>query len=319
MLSGDIGGTNVNLSIAEHKNSILLSHIQHVATKDYESFPELANDYLVHCGEEVKSACFAVAGVVNNQRVEMTNTNLVIDAKEIINQTPLESVLIINDFNAIGYATNVLDESDFLVINEGVEKIRGVRCAIGAGTGLGKSILLYNKDLGVYTPISSEGGHCDFPFSSHEEWMFFEGYKQPTMENLLSGKGLEHIYHILQKNQYSEAVSLMSAKEISLNRHDKSICSETFHWFIKFYARAVRNFALDLLATGGVFIAGGIAASNSDMFTDLFMEEFTRHPRFQYQKILKDIPVKLIKNYDISLKGAALALELSMKEMHVDE
>ena len=184
---------------------------------------------------------------------------------------------------------------------------KGVKCAVGAGTGLGKSLLLYDEKLKLYAPTSSEGGHADFAVTSEEEWMFVSDLSQATWENLISGKGIEHIYQTLRKRHYPNEAESLSAKEISEKRHNSELCRETFRWFVKFYARAARNFTLEVLSKGGVYLAGGIGASNQDVFGDLFMEEFTRHHLPQYSELLKRVPVKLITNYDISLKGAAFA------------
>jgi len=307
VLCGDIGGTNANLCLAEIGDRITLGHIQHLPTQEHRSFSDLVSSYLDTCDEMPVSACFAVAGVVNNQRVEMTNADLVVDAAEVVSQTSLEKVKVINDFDAVGYAINVLDSTDLIVLNEGEPEEKGARCAVGAGTGLGKNLLLYNQQVGAYLPQSSEGGHADFPIASKEELMFVEKFKQATWENLVSGKGIEHIYHTLQKHQFPDEPQGLSAKEISERRHDHALCRETFHWFVKFYARAARNFAIELLTKGGVYLAGGVGASNQDMFGDLFMQEFTRHHLSRYRELLQKVPVKLITNYDISLKGAAFA------------
>lgn len=307
VLCGDIGGTNANLCLAGKGQRIEIGHIDHMPTQEFHSFPDLVNRYLETCGEQPKSACFAVAGVVKNNRVKMTNADLVVDAEEIVAKTPLTSVTVINDFDAVGYATNVLDPSDTLTLNEGEPEVGGMRCALGAGTGLGKSILFYHPAMKAYLPSSSEGGHTDFPVANEQERIFVEGLDQPTWEHLISGRGIEQIYHALQKHHYPDQAVHCSAKEISERRHDNPLCREAFEWFVKFYARAARNFSIELLAKGGVFLAGGIGASNSDMFGEIFMEEFRRHHLPQFRELLAKIPVKLIKNYDISLKGAAFA------------
>lgn len=307
VLCGDIGGTHANLCLAEKGQKIEIGQIDHLPTQEFHSFPDLVNQYLETCQDKPKSACFAVAGVVEDNRVEMTNADLVVDAKELIAKTDLESVQVINDFDAVGYATNILDPSDILVLNEGDPEVGGMCCAIGAGTGLGKSILLYNPERDAYFPSSSEGGHSDFPIANEEEKIFVEGLNQATWENLISGRGIEQIYRALQKHRYPNESVHRPAKEISEKRHDHGICQESFEWFVKFYARAARNFSIEVLAKGGVFLAGGIGAANSDMFGEAFMKEFTRHHLPQFQELLEKIPVKLIKNYDISLKGAAFA------------
>lgn len=310
-LCGDIGGTNANLCIAHYCDQIKITNEVHEPTQKQAEFSQLITHYLSTVEDKPKEACFAVAGPVHNQRVEMTNAGLIIDAKEIQKNTELERVLVINDFDAVGYAINVLDPPDFQVINKGIVERNAPRGAIGAGTGLGKSILLYDQNAQAYLPQSSEGGHVDFPFSSIEEFIYGKGVEQPTYETFLSGRGLELLYQGVQKTRYPDESELLYAMEISQKRKDSLCCHETMELFVKFFARCARNFAIDILATGGIYLAGGIAASNADVFENGFMEEFTRHGNLKYRALLENIPVILIKNYGISLKGAACALTLS--------
>lgn len=309
-LCGDIGGTNANLCIADYSHGIVITDEARKPTSEYSDFSDLILNYLENTSSTPNAACFAVAGPVKNQRVKMTNANLVVDAKEISSKTGIENVLIINDFDAVGYATNVLDSEEIIIINKGRPIKKGVKAAIGAGTGLGKSILIHDSKVNAYLPYSSEGGHTDFPILVPEEIVLLEEFNHPNYEDLLSGKGLVNLYKALQKIKYPQETPNLSAKEISANQHSSPCCRETFKWFVKFYARCAKNFSIDLLATGGIYLAGGIAASNSDMFDETFMEEFTRHPLQQFREILQNIPVTLIKNYGISLKGAAFALEV---------
>ena len=154
-------------------------------------------------------------------------------------------------------------------------------------------------------PYPSEGGHADFPITNEEDLKISGFIKQKrglehhlVYEEILSGRGLEALYHYFSGNE-------LSAKQISEKRHDDPLCKKTFHNFVKFYARCAKNFVLDTLSLDGIYIAGGIAASNHDQFDQAFMEEFTKHASPHYMQILQNTPVHLIKNYAISLKGAA--------------
>jgi glucokinase len=318
-LCGDIGGTNANLCIADYSKRISISGIERKSTADYTDFSDLITNYLQKIGLNPTAACFAVAGPVQNQRVIMTNANLVIDAEEISKKTGIANVLIINDFDAVGFATNVLEPTETKVINTGRPLDEGLRAAVGAGTGLGKNILIYDKQFKSYFPYSSEGGHADFPILFPEESFLFEYFNHPTYEDLLSGRGLESLYQALQKSKYLQEIPTLTAKEISAKRNSSPICRETFEWFVKFYARCAKNFAIDLMAKGGLFLAGGIAAANSDQFGEVFLKEFTRHALPQFREMLKEIPVILITNYGVSLKGAAFALRIRSPDIHITD
>lgn len=309
-ICADIGGTNANFCTADIGKEIVIKGQKHEPTAQYKEFSDLILNYLEQAKEPITIGCFAAAGPVKNQRIEMTNANLVIDAEEIIRKTPLKTVLIINDFEAVGYATNVLTPSEKKILNPGKPEAYGMRAAIGAGTGLGKSILVWGKHENAYLPHPSEGGHADLPIKDLEEFEIVKGMQSPTYEDFLSGRGLERLYSHYQLTKYPSEEKTLSAKEISKARVTNACCKEAFKTFVRFYARCAKNFSIDLLASGGIFIAGGIAASNSDVFETGFMEEFTSHRLPKFQSFLKNIPITLITNYDISLKGAAFALKV---------
>ena len=278
-------------------------------------------------GIKLKNACIGAAGVVspNQDYVKLTNANWEINTKDLIKNTTLDSAFIINDFEAIGYGTNIIDINN----SEEVNIIRSfnnynvgkTKAIIGAGTGLGKSILIYDEQLKIYKPIPCEGGHADFPIRNNFELELinfikdFRNITQPIInEELVSGRGLENIYRFLKQSEkfketkYSMEIenSTDIAEAISKYKIVDDLCSETFKLFTKFYSRCAKNFVLDSLATGGLYIAGGIAQKNQEIFsTEIFLKEFDNV--YRYSKYLKEIPIYIILDYDISLKGACFA------------
>jgi len=322
VIGADVGGTNIILNVigfAGGLPEIVLS--ERKKTSSVSQLSNFVNAFLDYAGEQgfqPVEGCFAVAGRIEDRndspRVEMTNVDLVVDSVDLERNTPLESVMLINDFEAISYALNILDPDDLIILNRGKSVDKGVRAVIGAGTGLGKSILHFDRYLDAYVPLPSEGGHSDLPLLSGDELKLAEFIKkennlryQICYEDVLSGKGLERIYQYLNQTGFPEQPGALSAQEISQTRETNSCSKESFQWFIRFYARCARNFVLDSLATGGLYIGGGIAVKNADSFTG-FMEEFVRNET--YHKVLKNVPVQIISNYDISSVGAAYAMIL---------
>lgn len=322
VLAGDIGATNINFGIAGLKKSVPKILLQsRESTKSVNDFGGLVNKFLGYAKDQhynPTEACLAVAGPVENKKgyqiVKMTNAELVIDTRVFKKETGLNKILITNDFDAISYAINVLKRNDFEILNRGKPAPNATRVVLGTGTGLGKNILYYNDKVNAYLPIPSEGGHADLPLLTKEDLKMAEFIKriqgietQLCYEDVLSGRGLENIYKYLSTTKYPKLPIDLSAAEISATKSDNPCSRETFAWFIRFYARCARNFALDTLARGGVYLAGGIAAKNPEVFSDFF-EEFVKNEI--YEHILRDMPVYLITNYDISLIGAAYALTL---------
>jgi glucokinase len=318
VLGIDVGGTNTKLGIAgiNNLNQNLLFSFSY-KTQSLNSLIPAINEILSFSHKEynikINSICIAVAGIILSQDyVKLTNANLDINLKEIINKTNVKSVILINDFQSIGYGINILDHKN----KECVYTIRSEKPAnknikinskavIGAGTGLGKSILFYDKKINYYIPLSSEGGHSDLPIINSFESDLLEyikkvrNIKQPvTYEEVLSGRGLEIIYSFLEKydnfdeSKYSEKIKKSKDKASIISKYRKydKLCSKTFSIFSKFFGRCAKNFALDTFSSGGIYITGGIAVKNKEIFkTKVFRSECEN--TYRRDEILKNIPI----------------------------
>jgi glucokinase len=149
--------------------------------------------------------------------------------------------------------------------------------------------------------MPSEGGHAIFPFLGREELKFQQfaisevGLTQVTGDDILSGRGLSLLHQYLTGKVLNPATI---SREISPD-------SETAQWFSLFYGRACRNYALTVLALGGLFISGGLAAKNPYLVDcDTFKAEFTNSAT--KGNLLADIPIFLIEDSGIGLWGAAI-------------
>ncbi len=327
VLSGDVGGTNMRLAVCGIKKSrptlIFSFSFKSKREKDIHSpINEVIRHARSEFGIEIGRACIAVAGiVVDNIHDKATNLDLEVDARRILDNTSLNSVFLINDFEAVGYSINVLGEDDFHTIRKGKEgSKRPKKAVIGAGTGLGKSILIWDNLLEAYVPSPSEGGHSDFPSHSDDELALCRSIRKDTegfpitYEDLLSGKGLRNIYKFVlasgrhQKTACSEEIEKvgMKSKIIMKSRDKDPACKETVTLFVKFYGRCARNFLLDSLSLGGVYIGGGIAANNLEIFDyKVFMKEIECHNKTE--GFIADVPIKVIRNENAGLIGAAFA------------
>jgi len=325
LLVGDIGGTHCNFAVVEaDQKHVRLIISLHFLSEDITSFLEVTCLVLEHLQKKysikIKRACFAVAGpiAIKGRVTHLTNLAWNIDLKELESNTSLENIKIINDFEAIGYGISVIDQKDIVCIHKGAQRPnhKQNKIVIGAGTGLGKSIVTWNEKKNDYIPLPSEGGHSDFPVYNQEEFRLLEYMRDDnkkkvmTWEDLLSGKGISTLYKfllesnpafkgndVIVKNHYKPAI-IASYKETDP-------CSkETFQWFTRFYGRCARNFALEVLALGGVYIAGGIAAKNLDIFRQkTFLLEFLKHEKMKF--VLEKIPIYVVVDYKVSLYGAA--------------
>ena len=333
VLGCDIGGTNTNIGFFGVRNSVpeMLFSLNFKSQQISSLVPAInaSLDYALKNHKiSVREACIAGAGPVSMGYDYCSPVNLKwdINAKYILESTSLKSAFIINDFEALGYSINLLNvKKSMFKIRHNAHKHRGLSMAtkaiIGGGTGLGKCILIYSKEHNAYLPMPSEGGHIDFPAQNNFEIKLLDFIKNHTgigdsvsCEEILTGKGIEYIYLFLKELRgfkNTEATrSINSAVEkaplISKFRNSDSNCKETFRLYTIFYARIAKNFALDVFARGGLYISGGIAAKNSEIFrTEEFIVEFERVGKVQ--KILQNIPIWVLTDYGAGMCGAAYA------------
>ena len=331
VLGVDVGGTNTDLAVAGIKNSrpILLFSTHHKSS-ELSSLTPVINDILTYAKTnfeiDVDMTCIGAAGVVtsSNDYCKLTNAKWEISAEVLKRETALKSVFIMNDFQLVGFGLNLLDKdnkNDIFSIKAGNDNPFSTKVILGAGTGLGKSILIYNENFNAFIPIPSEGGNIDFPVHNDFEFELSKFVKklreisQPlTYEELVSGRGIEAIYLFLRSKliynntNFTEEIDESADKIplISKYKEKDETCKETFRLFTKFYGRCAKNLVLDTLARGGLYIAGGIAVKNKEIFMkDDFTSEFING--FRRDDFLKEVPVNLILNYDVSLYGACFA------------
>lgn len=331
----DIGGTNTNCAVlawVRGRLTLLVSlHAKSKEIGDYSLFMQELRFYIKErYGYVPGKACIAAAGVITDQRskVKPTNLSVVIDAHNIQQKAGFASVILINDFEAVACGIDLVAPQDMVCINKGVEKTASNKACIGAGTGFGKAALLWNRHLKRYLPFASEGGHADCAAQSSFDMALFEYIKKERMrtgglngsvswEDVLSGRGLQVMYQFLQMQSYQRTACAQEIEQhgfnpdlISRYAHNNDMrCKDVFLIYARFYARCAKNFVLDTLATNGIYIAGGIAAKNKEIFQEpVFMEEFVRSSR--QGNLLRDVPVYLVTDYNISLFGAAQYLNL---------
>lgn len=320
ILAGDIGGTNSRLAMIELGTGTLALKISEQAdflNREFPSFGAIVAAFRQKTGRRAEVAALAVAGPVVNNRVTGSNLPWHVDAELLQSQAGFERVVLLNDLLALAYGIHELPSEDLITLQEGKAVAAGNCAVVAAGTGLGEAGLLWRP--GGYAPFPSEGGHADFgPNNAIEAELYLylrERFGHVSTERVLSGHGLENIYAFLRDTRrYQEPSSL--ADELTA-AHDRAaviskhgvtgehrICEVAIEMFISIYGAEAGNVALNLFATGGIFLGGGIAPK---------LTKGLREPRFlaafrskgRMQPLLDAIPVRLITNEHTGLIGAA--------------
>ncbi len=305
ILAADIGATNSRFAHFEAGPDERLSCIQTqwLKTADAVSFAHLLA-LLRKSGfrlepEQADIAVIAIAGPV--ERGLHSAPPFIpweIDIANALHDFGLQRCFLINDFVAQAFACRSSLGARAEAILPGRIAPEAAAAVVGAGTALGKAALVPDG-TGGFLALPSEGGHADFPFASAEEFEFRQflvqeyGEERISAHAVVSGKGLSDIHRFLTGETLApgEVVSTFSPG------------SETLAWASRFYARVCRNYALDIVARGGVYIVGGVAARAPALLTHrAFAAEFRSSRTMGH--LLSQIPVFLISNEESGLWGA---------------
>lgn len=318
ILSGDIGGTNTRLALFEIEGELLKPvAVETFPSREFQSLNPIVRSFIYKYKPDVDYACLGVAGPVKSGRSETSNLSWVVDALQLSTDLGIKNVELINDLEASAYGIALLDPKDIFVLNDGVPTPGSNAALISAGTGLGEAGLHWEGDH--YQPFPSEGGHTDFAPRSELEvellLYLLKQYGHVSFERVLSGPGLYNIYKFLrdtgrgkepywlteQIHQQDDPSPVIS--RVALEGSCK-LCVKALDLFVSIYGSEAGNLALKLMATGGVYVGGGIAPKIIQKLGDsTFMKAFVSKGRMQ--SLLELIPVRLILNDSTALLGAA--------------
>lgn len=328
VLAGDIGGTKSLLAIAEVSDAGergAAPRVDVLESRRFDSarFPGLAaicQLFAYELGRPLPhTAAFGVAGPVVNGRSQTTNLPWVIDEADLARTLGLGSVRLANDFYALALGIPAVRPKDLVTLNEGVRNPDAPWVLIGAGTGLGEAISTPGAG-GERSIIATEGGHTDFAPRTELEIgvlrFLSTRWEHVSWERVVSGEGLVNLAEAL-----AHLTGMQLAPELALAARDDRanapafvtrgaqvgdpFCRQVVELFCRFYGAEAGNLALKTLATGGVYVAGGIAPRILEFLTaGGFREAFLAKGRMRV--LLEQMPVQVVLDTDAGLLGAAI-------------
>lgn len=321
MIAADIGGTHTTIGyFLPTRKGISLKTTFSYETKRLANVRSAVADAMMRVeslySDSPKKACLAIAGPLNHDRsgADMPMGGLKIRRAEILRCTTLEDITLLNDIEAVGHYLPHAAPKDYHTIKPG----RRITCSrmtvIGAGTGLGCSLV--NPSCGSYEVMPSEAGHSDFCPQTDEEYDLVESLRDiyhtkrgVSWHMVLTGRGVENIYEFVRTIKTDTKAHEMidasndKAAMISKYRHSDPACKAAFKMIGRFYGRFAKLQALETLPYSGIYITGGVALHNQDIFGKAFLEEFLRNEKMG--EILRQIPIYLVTNPRAGLMGAA--------------
>ena len=320
LLAGDIGGTKTNLAVFSPEDGPRAPLAEATfPSADYPSLEALVREFLSQVSLSVERASFGVAGPVVASRATITNLPWVMEETQLQETLNLSSVRLLNDLNAIAHAVPFLEPADRHTLNAGQQAPDGAMAIVAPGTGLGEAFLTWDGTR--YRPHASEGGHADFA-PTHplevELLRYLQGrFERVSYERVCSGRGLPNIYAYLKDSGYADEPAWLTEQlaaaddptPIIVNTALDSqkgceLCVATLNAFVSILGAEAGNLALKVLASGGVYLGGGIPPRILPALEQQrFMEAFRRKGRMS--DLLARVPVHVILNPKVALLGAA--------------
>jgi len=319
LLAADVGGTKTTLGLFPLRGDPKSPEVETTfPSAMYPDLESIVREFLAHNRAAVRYASFAVAGPVIEGRAIITNLPWVIEEKSLAASLHISAAHLLNDLEAIAKSVPLLARTDLATLNRGRPDPEGPVAIIAPGTGLGEAFITREGSLHLVHP--SEGGHADFAPTNESQVKLLryllKRSDQVSYEDVCSGIGIRNVHAFFEQTSLSEQPS-SHAKELEVEDPvpiiaaaalSKSLgcttCSHTMETFASILGAEAGNLALKVLATGGVYIAGGIPRKVLPLLkNESFMKSFTKKGRMS--QLVSRIPVHVVLRPGIALLGAA--------------
>jgi len=330
ILAGDVGGTKVHLALYNFENGRLQPvRDQKFPAHDFASLDDVVKKFLAGGNEkqeEIIAACFGCPGPVRDGRLKLTNLPWTLDTRDLVKSLGIPHIFLINDLEANGYGIPELAPEAIFTLHNGDPEASGNAGLIAAGTGLGEALLIWEGK--AHRPIPSEGGHGDFAARSNREIALLEYLRaslkgRVSWERVVSGLGIKNIYAFLRDVEKISEPGWLHDRMLAEDPNavigqcaedgSSSLCFETMKMFTGAYGAESGNIALKVLATGGMYLGGGIAPKIlKTLRNGTFMQAFLDKGRLS--PLLQSIPVRVILDDTCALLGAAAFAEARASE-----
>jgi len=317
ILAGDIGGTNARLAYFQPQNGRLRLVSERVfPSREHHEFGEIVGKFLADSGTRPQAACFGIAGPVRNGRVEASNLPWIIEQSRLADEFHLPTTLLINDLEATAWGIGALGPSDLVALNTVGGPATGNQAVVAPGTGLGEAGLFWDGNR--HHVFACEGGHADFAPQGELQIELLKyltaRFGHVSYERILSGPGLVNVYDFLrdsgaEKESPSVAAEMQSGDPAAAISHaalagSDPLATKALDLFVAVYGAEASNLALKAMATGGLFLAGGISPKIlAKLKGPCFMQAFVAKGRMR--PLVEAMPVQVVTNEKVGLLGAA--------------
>lgn len=306
-LIADIGATNARFGLVTDALSDM-KQFPVVKTAKFETLLDAIQETaLSRTSTYPRTAILAVAGPVRGDVIALTNSPWIVEPKRLIEEFGFETVVVLNDFEALALCLPSLLGNDLEQIGQGAIDNQGTKLVVGPGTGLGAAALVFARD--TWVPLPGEGGHINFgPITDldFDIWQVMEPTNgRISAETFLSGPGILRLYRALtklagQQQAFSKAADVTRA---ALENSDET-ARQTLDLFCTYLGRFAGDMAMFTMAKGGVYLAGGIVPRIVPLLQDgLFRAAF--EAKAPHDDLLGNVSTAIITHPKPALEGLA--------------
>lgn len=307
ILVADVGGTNARFAVVSDAHANLPKAITAHTHDHPEGLAQVISDkVLAHTSLIPRTAVIAMAGPIQGERTKLTNAPWTVDPNELIRELGLDTVVLLNDFEAQALSLLTLEDGDLTQIAGGEIVSHAPKVVVGPGTGLGAGALLHAADRWV--PIPGEGGHIELGPVSDEEYRIWPHIERRGgrigAEQVISGDGLVRLASAVARANGETPRFTVPADVVSAAHEGDGEAKETIDLFTAALGRVAGDMALMMLARGGVYLAGGIPPHiESFLVEGPFRAAF--EAKAPHEAIMRTIPTFIIKHPQPALEGLA--------------
>jgi glucokinase len=317
ILAGDVGGTKTRLAVYQHENGkFLRRQTEQFVSRDFSSLEEIVRVFVAQYKVSVTKACFGVPGPVVDNEVRTPNLPWALKGEQLARVLGIPAVKLVNDLVATAAALPFLTPEALLCLHEGKSVGSNEMCGVLApGTGLGQAFL--SSKFGHHHVLASEGGHADFAPTTDIEIELLRYLKtkfaRVSYERVLSGPGLVNIYNFLKDTRYAPEPPELAKRlrdddpaaviATSGLAGEHTLCVKTLDIFASVLGAQAGNLVLTMVATGGLYLGGGISPKISQKLQDgTTVAAYLNKGRLS--DLVKNTPLYIIRDDHAALLGA---------------
>lgn len=262
LVVGDVGGTHTRLALAA-QGQLQSESMVRLKNAEFANFAQLMQAYLSAQAMQPDAAVLAVAGPVQNGQARMTNLDWHFHASDLARTLGLRSVTLLNDLQAQGYAVPSLTSEVLTWVRAGSAARQGTALVVGLGTGVNIAPLYWRNGRPWVPP--AEAGHAHLPLRTEQDFAFAQWLHKErefaSIENALSGQGLENLYQF-----HAQGQALSAAEVVAAMTAGDAAALQAAEQYVRLLAQTLGGWALQYLPSGGIYLVGGVARAVAPWF-----------------------------------------------------